>query len=89
MNYKMSKETTKTITIRTSPEIIAAVGRLAKAIDRPRNWVIEIAIQSYLEGQSWQVEGVREAMASLDKGNGVPHEEVFAELEQLVSSDEE
>jgi predicted transcriptional regulator len=73
------------ITIRTDPELVAKVEALAAAMDRCRNWVIEDAIRQYVQAQAWQIEGIKEAMASLDKGDGIPHEQVMAEMEALLS----
>ncbi len=73
------------ITIRTDPELVAKVEALAAAMDRSRNWVIEDAIRQYVEAQAWQTEGIKEAMVSLDKGEGIPHEQVMAEMEALLS----
>ena len=80
---------TGTITIRTSAKILSALGKLAESMDRPRNWVVEAAIQNYLDTQAWQVEGIKEALRSLDQGEGVVHKEVVSELDQLLSSCEE
>jgi len=55
-------------------------------MQRPRNWVVEEAIQSYLDAQAWQVEGIREAISSLDRGEEFKHEDVFYEVDQLISS---
>jgi len=79
---------TGTITIRTSPEIISALGKLAESMDRPRNWVAEAAIRSYLETQSWQVEGIKEALGSLDRGEGIVHGDIVSELDRLIGSHE-
>jgi predicted transcriptional regulator len=73
------------ITIRTDPELVAKVEALASAMDRSRNWVVEDAIRQYVETQAWQIEGIGEAMASFDKGEGIPHEDVMAEMETLLS----
>jgi len=73
------------ITIRTDPELAAKVAALATAMDRSRNWVIEDAIRQYVEVQAWQIEGIKEAIASLDRGEGIPHEQVMAEMEALLS----
>ena len=86
----MSEESTnRTITIRTSAEILAALGKLAESMDRPRNWVIEAALQSYLDTQAWQVEGIKEALASLDRGEFVSHEDLVSELDKLPVTHEE
>ena len=81
--------TNKTITIRTSAEILAALGRLAESMDRPRNWVIEAALQSYLDTQAWQVEGIKEALGSLDRGKYLSHEDVVSDLDQLLATHED
>ena len=73
------------ITIRTDPELAAKVAALATAMDRSRNWIIEDAIRQYVEVQAWQIEGIKEAIASLDRGEGIPHEQVMAEMEALLS----
>ncbi|MCI5064507.1 ribbon-helix-helix protein, CopG family [bacterium] len=80
------KSTAGTITIRTSTEVLAALGKLAESMDRPRNWVIEAALQSYLETQAWQVEGIREALDSLDRGESLSHEDVVSDLDTLLAT---
>jgi predicted transcriptional regulator len=71
-----------TITLRTNSKLITAINKLAESMDRSRNWVIESALQDYVELQSWQVEGIEEAIRSLDKGEGIPDEEVMARFEK-------
>jgi predicted transcriptional regulator len=73
------------ITIRTDPELGARVAALATAMDRSRNWIIEEAIRQYVEAQAWQVEGIKDAMASLDRGEGIDHEDVMAEMDALLT----
>lgn len=73
------------ITIRTDPELAAKVAALATAMDRSRNWVIEDALREYVEAQAWQIEGIKAAIVSLDKGEGIPHEQVMADMEALLS----
>ena len=73
------------ITIRTDSELAVKVAALASAMGRSRNWVIEDALRQYVEAQAWQIEGIKDAMASLDKGEGIPHEQVMSEMEALLS----
>lgn len=73
-----------TITIRTDPEIAKQITALAEAMERSRNWVIEDALKQYLEAQAWQIEGIRDAMTALDKGEGIAHDEVMAEMDALI-----
>ena len=73
-----------TITIRTDPEIEERIAELAKVMDRSRNWVIEDAIKQYLENQSWQVEGIKNAQESLKNGKGVPYEKVLNRIQDKI-----
>lgn len=73
------------ITIRTDTELADKVAALATAMDRSRNWVIEDALRQYVETQAWQIEGIKEAVASLDRGEGIPHEQVMDEMDALLS----
>lgn len=75
-----------TITIRTDDDLAGKVAALASSMDRSRNWVIEEALRQYVETQAWQIEGIKVAIASLDRGEGIPHEQVMAEMEALLSA---
>jgi predicted transcriptional regulator len=74
----------KSITIRTQPEVVEKLSALAKSMDRSRNWVIEDALKQYLEQQARYVEGVEQAMASLERGEGIAHEDLMAEMDALI-----
>ena len=65
--------------------LVGKVAALAVAMDRTRNWVVEDALRQYVESQAWQVEGVKEAMGSLDRGEGIDHEAVMAEMDALLT----
>lgn len=73
-----------TITIRTDSEVAEKITALAQAMDRSRNWVIEEALRQYIENQVWQIEGIKQAMVSLDRGEEIPHEEVMTEMDALI-----
>ncbi|MFZ0791946.1 MAG: ribbon-helix-helix protein, CopG family [Chromatiaceae bacterium] len=73
------------ITIRADAELAAQVAALAAAMDRSRNWVIEAALRASVQVQAWQIEGIKNAMASLDNGEGIPHDQLMAEMEALLS----
>jgi len=75
--------TAKSITIRTEPAIVDQLSALAKSMDRSRNWVIEDALKQYLEQQARYVEGIEQARASLQRGEGIAHEDLMAEMDAL------
>jgi len=50
--------------------------RLAKSTGRSRSFLAAGAIEDYLDANEWQVAGIKRAIASLDRGEGVPHRQV-------------
>lgn len=75
-----------TITIRTQPELEEKITALAKTMDRSRNWVIEEALKRYVETEEWQIEGIRKAQSSFERGESVPYEEVMSSLQTKINN---
>jgi RHH-type transcriptional regulator, rel operon repressor / antitoxin RelB len=50
--------------------------KLAKSTGRSRAFLAAEAIHEYLDVNEWQVEGIKRAMASLDRGKGNAHARV-------------
>jgi RHH-type rel operon transcriptional repressor/antitoxin RelB len=65
-----------TFTVRVEAEVKKRLEKLAKSTGRSRSFLAAEALNEYLDGIEWQVAGVKRAMASLDRGDGVPHQEV-------------
>jgi len=76
--------TARSIIIRTESDIVERISVLAKSMDRSRSWVIEDALKQYLRQQAQYVEGIEQAMASLERGEGIAHEELMAEMDALI-----
>ncbi|SIT15163.1 CopG family ribbon-helix-helix protein [Paracoccus saliphilus] len=64
------------ITIRTAK--VAEIDALANAMDRSRNYIVNQAIERYLEANAWQMERIEEGIAASREGKVVPADEVFA-----------
>ena len=64
------------LSFRVVPEAAERLDRLSAATDRPRSWLLEQALDSYLETQAWQVEHIRQGLEEIRGSEGVPHEEV-------------
>lgn len=75
-----------TITIRTDPETLQRLEKLAKATERSRNYLVNHALKAYLDEQAWQIAAIQEGLASLDAGEGIPHDEVMAELRAKIAA---
>jgi RHH-type transcriptional regulator, rel operon repressor / antitoxin RelB len=65
-----------TFTVRIEPEVKKRLEKLAKSTGRSRSFLAAEALNEYLDVNEWQVAGIKEAIASLDRGEGVPHDEV-------------
>jgi predicted transcriptional regulator len=50
--------------------------RLAKSTGRSRSFLAAEALNGYLAINEWQVAGIKRAIAALDRGEGIPHDEV-------------
>jgi RHH-type transcriptional regulator, rel operon repressor / antitoxin RelB len=77
-----------TFTVRVDAAAKKRLERLAKNTGRSRSFLAAEAINEYLDVNEWQVAGVKQAMASLDRGEGVPHEQVKDWIASWGSGDE-
>jgi RHH-type transcriptional regulator, rel operon repressor / antitoxin RelB len=67
---------TDTFSVRLNHETKARLQKLAKSTGRSRAFLAAEAIQEYLDINEWQVAGVIGAIASLERGKGVPHNRI-------------
>ena len=65
-----------TFTVRVKREVKKRLEKLAKSTGRTRSFLAAEALNDYLDVNEWQVAGVKRAIASLDRGEGVTHAEV-------------
>ena len=65
-----------TVSVRIDPIIKKRLEKLAKSTGRSRSFLAAEAINEYLDLNEWQVAGIQKAVASLDRGEGVAHEQV-------------
>lgn len=78
----------KVTSVRLEDELSSKLDALATSLERPRAWVIEQAIKSYVEEQAWQVGAVSEGLEEYRSGRAelVPHEQVMDQLEARIRS---
>jgi len=65
-----------TFTVRVDTGVKKRLERLAKSTGRTRSFLAAEAINEYLEINEWQVAGIKPAIASLDRVEGIPHDSV-------------
>ena len=68
--------TSTTVTVRVEPEVKKRLAKLAKSTGRTRSFLAAEALNEYLDVNEWQVAGIKRAIASLDRGEGVSHKDV-------------
>jgi predicted transcriptional regulator len=69
-------------TIRVSSELQDRLDAIADAIDRPRSWVVNRALEAFVESEVWQIEEIKRGLAEADAGEFATDTEVEATLEK-------
>ena len=65
-----------TFTVRVDAAARKRLEKLAKITGRSRSLLVAEAINAYLDVNELQVAGIKQAVSSLDRGKGVPHQQV-------------
>jgi RHH-type transcriptional regulator, rel operon repressor / antitoxin RelB len=65
-----------TLTVRVRADVRKRLEKLARSTGRSRSFLAAEALNAYVDMNEWQVAGIKAAANSLDRGAGVPHEEV-------------
>ena len=76
------------LSFRVAEKTAAQLDELAAAMDRPRSWLLERALEEYLDVQQWQIAQIKKGMQALREGKGIPQEEVVAWLESWGTDEE-
>jgi RHH-type rel operon transcriptional repressor/antitoxin RelB len=77
----MLKEANLTVRVKTTTK--SRLEALARATKRSKSFVIEEALEQYLDVNEWQIKGIEEALADADRPDAewMNHEDVLAKLE--------
>ena len=70
------------LTVRVSAELQARLDAIADAIDRPRSWVVNRALEAFVESEAWQIEEIIRGLAEADAGEFASDAEVGAIFEK-------
>ena len=65
-----------TFTVRVDQRAKKRLEKLAENTGRSRSYLAAEAINEYLDVNEWQVAGIKRAIASLERGEGVAHQQV-------------
>jgi predicted transcriptional regulator len=76
----------KTASIRMDDEKLARIDNIAKAMNRSRAWVINKAIEQYLDYEEWFIQQVQEGLKEAEAGNLLDHAEVAKKWEAKLEA---
>ena len=65
-----------TFTVRVDSVVKKRLEKLAKSTGRSRSFLAAEAIGEFVDVNEWQIAGIKRAMTSIDRGEGVAHEQV-------------
>jgi predicted transcriptional regulator len=74
---------TVTLSFRVSAEKAERLAKLAKAMDRPRSWLLDRALDEYLDWEEYAVAEIQAGLKELDEGRFISHEKMVAWLDSL------
>jgi len=63
-------------TVRVPEPLKEQVEQIAEAIDRPRSWVVQRAIESYVATEAWQIAEIKRGLEEANAGDFASEEEV-------------
>ncbi|OUL29384.1 CopG family transcriptional regulator [Nostoc sp. T09] len=79
----MSKEN---ITFRIDSDKKATLDLIAAGINRDRSYVLNEAIEAYIQMHQWQIEEIQKGIAEADAGDFASDEEVKATFTRLTNA---
>jgi predicted transcriptional regulator len=73
--------TKATMTVRIDPKTKESLDAIAETLDRDRSYVVNEALEDYIQTHRWQVQHIRQGMREADAGKFVPP----SEMKKIVS----
>jgi len=66
----------KATTVRFEDEVLGRIDGLAHTLSRSRSWVIQQAINRFLDYEEWFVQEVKDGLAEVERGDVATDDEV-------------
>jgi predicted transcriptional regulator len=80
-------QTTENVTVRMQPETQKKLGKIAASLDRSRNWLINQAVEQYLELYDWQTEQIRHRLHEAENGGKfIAHDDAMRRIEAKIKA---
>jgi predicted transcriptional regulator len=72
-----------TLTVRVEPQTRSALDSIAAALDRDRSYVVNEALNAYVETHQWQLEHIKQGLGEADAGKFASERDVKKVLNRL------
>ena len=66
----------QTVSFRLDSDKVRALDTVAEALDRDRSYLLNEAVENYLEVQQWHVEQIKAGVRQADRGKLIDHSDV-------------
>lgn len=66
----------QTISFRLNTDKVDALDALAETLDRDRSYLLNEAVDSYLEVQRWQIEQIKKGLGQAKAGRLISHKKI-------------
>ncbi len=77
--------TGKVASVRMGEEKLQRIDKLAKTTNRSRGWLINQAVDQYLEYEEWYLKAVEAGMDDIKEGRIISHEELKKDWENKLA----
>jgi predicted transcriptional regulator len=71
----------RVVTAKLPDELAARLDEISERIDRSKSWIVREAVSEWLTEEQRRYELTLEALADVDAGRTIPHDEVLARVE--------
>ena len=75
----------KVTTVRLDENLVSRVDGLAKEMKRSRSWVIQEAVERFVDYEQWFVDQVKAGREAAAAEKSIPHEKVMDEIREKVT----
>ena len=75
----------KVTTVRLDENLVSRVDGLAREMKRSRNWVIQEAVERFVDYEQWFIDQVQAGREAAAGDNTIPHEQVMDEIREEVT----
>lgn len=72
----------RVITAKLPDDLVTRLDEIADRIDRSKSWIVREAVSEWLAEEQRRYELTLEALADVDAGRTIPHEEILARVEK-------